>query len=191
MQCWLGRGPQYQFRTEGCFWPRTAIYHTSRGPRLGQGPLEHPPGRRRPAGYNPGMPRDRIFLTEVQWAAVVAHLQACLPEEGCGLLGGHADRVALALPIENVEHSPVHYHMEHRALVAAFGRLEKLGLDLLAAFHSHPGGPFGVSDSDVREWQYPEAALVVCVPREKGWAARALIVDEGGVIEIPLLIGEE
>ena len=134
------------------------------------------------------MAQQRIRLSASQWAEIVAHLEACLPEEGCGLLAGRADRVDLVVPIENVEHSPVHYTMEPRALVGALGRFEALGLDLMGAFHSHPGGPFGVSQSDVREWRYPEAALVVCAPGEEGWEAKAFLVDEGGVTELPLQI---
>jgi proteasome lid subunit RPN8/RPN11 len=132
------------------------------------------------------MANRRIRLTAGQWADVVGHLAACLPEEGCGLLAGHADRVELVLPIENADHSPVHYTMEPRALVSALGRLETLGLELLGAFHSHPAGPFGVSESDVREWHYPEAALMVCAPREEAWGARAFIVDGSRVAEVPV-----
>lgn len=160
----------------------TAIYHTWRSAARQRFLAEA-------AGYNPfGMGQQRISLSAAQWAEIVTHLEACLPEEGCGLLAGGVDRVELVVPIENVEHSPVHYAMEPRALVGALGRLEALGLDLRGAFHSHPGGPFGVSESDVREWQYPEAALVVCAPGEEGWAARAFLVDEGGVTEILLQV---
>ena len=134
------------------------------------------------------MAQQRIRLSAAQWAEIVAHLEACLPEEGCGLLAGRANRVELVVPIENVEHSSVHYAMEPRALVGGLGRLEALGLDLMGAFHSHPGSPLGVSQSDVREWQYPEAALVVCALGEKGWEARAFTVDEGRVTEMPLQI---
>jgi proteasome lid subunit RPN8/RPN11 len=132
------------------------------------------------------MGQQRIRLSAAQWAEIAAHLEACLPEEGCGLLAGR-DRWTWWL-IENVEHSPVHYAMEPRAMVGALGRLEGLGLDLMGAFHSHPGGPLGVSESDVREWQYPEAAIVVCAPGEQGWAARAFLVDEGRVREMLLLV---
>jgi len=159
----------------------TAIYHTWRG--------THRRFLSAAGGYNPlGMARQRIHLSGAQWVEIAAHLEACLPEEGCGLLAGRADRVDLVVPIENVEHSPVHYTMEPRALVGALGRFEVLGLDLMGAFHSHPGGPFGVSQSDVREWRYPEAALVVCAPGEEGWEAKAFLVDEGGVTELPLQI---
>jgi proteasome lid subunit RPN8/RPN11 len=131
---------------------------------------------------------DRIRLDGEPWAAMTAHLQSCLPEEGCGLLAGRLDRVELVLPIENVEHSEVHYHMEHRALVAAFARIEALELELLGVFHSHPNGPVGVSQSDVREWQYPEVALVVCVRNAEGWEARAFLANEHGVSQVPFLI---
>jgi proteasome lid subunit RPN8/RPN11 len=134
------------------------------------------------------MTPDRIRISEASWAGVVTHLTACLPEEGCGLLAGRAGLVELVVPIENAEHSSIRYSMEPRELVAALGRFESLGLEMLGAFHSHPGGPFGVSDSDVREWQYPEAALVVCVPWEETWRARAFIVEGGRVAEVPLQI---
>jgi proteasome lid subunit RPN8/RPN11 len=78
--------------------------------------------------------------------------------------------------------------MEHRALVRAFHQVEGLGLELLAAFHSHPQGPAGVSQSDVREWQYPEAALVVCTPGREGWVPRGFIVNGETVREIPFLV---
>jgi len=131
----------------------------------------------------------RIRLTGAQWAGLVSHLADCLPEEGCGLLAGK-DRVELVLPIENGEHSAVRYTMEPRALVSAIGRIEASGMDLLGIFHSHPAGPFGVSESDVREWQYPEAVLVVCSRGVAGWAARAFVVAEGRVTEVPLLVDE-
>ncbi len=92
------------------------------------------------------------------------------------------------LPIENSDHSPASYRMEDRALVRAFYQMEGSGLDLLAAVHSHPHGPAGVSQSDVREWQYPEAALVVCTPAGKGWAARAFLLSGPAVRDIPILV---
>jgi proteasome lid subunit RPN8/RPN11 len=131
---------------------------------------------------------ERLRIQGEDWDRLTAYLHSCLPEEGCGLLAGRAGEVDLWLPIENSEHSPTHYHMEHRALVRAFHQVEGLGLELLAAFHSHPQGPAGVSQSDVREWQYPEAALVVCTPGREGWVPRGFIVNGETVREIPFLV---
>jgi proteasome lid subunit RPN8/RPN11 len=96
--------------------------------------------------------------------------------------------VELVLPIENSEHSPFHYHMEHRALIEAFNQVDGLGMELLAAFHSHPSGPGGVSRSDLREWQYPEAALVVCTLHGREWVARGFVVGHDGAREIPVIL---
>jgi proteasome lid subunit RPN8/RPN11 len=137
------------------------------------------------------MARGSISLDPSAWTAIVQHLGACLPEEGCGLLAGNGERVELVLPVENAEHSRVRYTMEPRALVAALASLEERRLDLVAAFHSHPMGPPGVSESDVREWQYPEAAILVCVPRGTVWEAHAFVVEAGGVTPIPVDITGE
>ena len=117
---------------------------------------------------------------------MAAHLESCLPEEGCGLLAGRGSDVTLMLPIENSEHSPIHYHMEHRALIEAFHLVDQLGLEMLGAFHSHPLGPAGVSASDIREWQYPEATIVVCSRVGALWSARGFVVEEGDAREIPV-----
>lgn len=136
------------------------------------------------------MPVEGLEIRAVDWTTVEAHLDACLPEEGCGLFAGRLGRVGLVLPIENIDHSPVHFRMEPRALVTAILHLEDLGLELLGVFHSHPVGPFGVSATDVREWRYPEAALVVCSLREDRWVGRAYRVDDGGTREVRLTIDE-
>jgi len=128
-----------------------------------------------------------LSLTGAQWDEIVAHLTASLPEEGCGLLAGRA-AIEIVLPIENAEHSPVRYTMEPRALVAALARFEAAGMDLLGVFHSHPSGPFGVSDSDMREWRYRETALMVCVPGRAGWQGRAYFIVDGQATEIPVLV---
>jgi proteasome lid subunit RPN8/RPN11 len=72
--------------------------------------------------------------------------------------------------------------------VRALLDFEAGGLDLVAAFHSHPNGPTGVSESDRREWRYPEALLVVLSPRSRGWTARAFSIDDAGETEVPLVI---
>lgn len=121
---------------------------------------------------------------------MVEHLEAWLPEEACGLLSGRGERVTRVWPIENVEHSPVHYHMEHRSLVEAMLAIDGRGEELLAAFHSHPAGPDGVSGTDVREWQYPEAALIVWSRQGGRWSARAFVVSGTAARGIPLMVDE-
>jgi proteasome lid subunit RPN8/RPN11 len=67
--------------------------------------------------------------------------------------------------------------MEPRSLVSAMNRIEDLGLDLLAAFHSHPRGPAGVSSMDQAEWFYPESILMVLTRAGGAWSGRAFRLE--------------
>ena len=69
------------------------------------------------------MAQQRILLSAAQWAEIVAHLEACLPEEGCGLLAGRAD------PDELV---PFGGSQAHKAFALA------VGLELLAGALAGP-----------------------------------------------------
>jgi proteasome lid subunit RPN8/RPN11 len=123
---------------------------------------------------------------------MVAHVDAHAPEEACGLVGGAGGRAVQVVPVENVLHSAFAYRMEAEALVRAILGFEAGGLDLLAIFHSHPGGPAGPSQTDVREAYYPESLYLIFSPAEAGgWQGRAFQIDEGRVTEAQITLEEE
>lgn len=123
---------------------------------------------------------------------MLEHVQRCLPEEACGVLGGHASEVEVVIPVENVEHSPVRYRMDPQEQVRALLSLEDRGMDLVGIFHSHPLGPAGFSPTDFDEASYPEAAYLVWSQSRGTWICRAFRIDEGrGVYEITLTVVED
>ncbi len=101
--------------------------------------------------YNRQMGMSAIELPSGVWAAMFEHVLACLPEEACGLLGGKGERANLAIPVENQLRSPTRFRMAPVAQLEAMLRLEQLGLDLVAIFHSHPNGPPTPSHTDLDE----------------------------------------
>lgn len=133
----------------------------------------------------------RLRLNRDVLRLVAAHLDSCTPEEGCGLLSGRDERVERVWPIENIAHSRVRYFMEPRQLVQAVLTIEDDREELLGAYHSHPAGPEGVSNTDVDEWQYPDSALLVWSPGGGGWAARGFVIEPGVVREIPIEIDRD
>ena len=128
---------------------------------------------------------DRLEIPEALWQAMLAHLSACLPEEGCGLLGGQVSgqkAVALRLlAVENELHSPVRFRVAPLDLLAALNALDKDGLELLAVFHSHPGGPERPSPTDSAEFAYPGVLSLIAAPGPGGWGVRAFAID--GVLD--------
>jgi proteasome lid subunit RPN8/RPN11 len=93
---------------------------------------------------------------------MLAHLQACYPLEGCGLLAGDGEgRVTAVYPIENMLRSPTAYEMEPRQQIEAMLALEAAGWQLVAIYHSHPQGPEEPSPTDIALAFYPEVAYVI------------------------------
>ncbi len=90
-------------------------------------------------------------------AAMIAHVTAVKPEEGCGLLGGREGVVCRHYPIPNLTRSPNRFTMEPQAQIDAFYAMTAAQEELLATYHSHPQGPAVLSAAD--QAQLPEGRL--------------------------------
>lgn len=113
---------------------------------------------------------DRLVLPQRLRAEMMIHLLQCAPNEGVGMLGVHApvrtdigtEAVAtLFVPGRNTEESPVRYTMDPIDVIKAFRVFRERGLHLGAIVHSHIHGPATPSVSDVNEWNYPEAFMLI------------------------------
>ena len=120
-----------------------------------------------------------------------SHLESCLPEEGCGLMGGVDFRVARVIPVSNADHRSDRFRMDPREQVDGLVSLEAGGLELLAIYHSHPAGPSGPSATDLNDAAYPEAAYLVFSSPDEGWPVRAFRIVRGKAHEIDIRIDPE
>ena len=120
-----------------------------------------------------------ISFQEHQWNQILTHLNRCLPEEACGLVGGMYEDVHTLYPVTNILHSPSRFKMDPQEQVNALLSIEEEGETLLAIYHSHPTGPQGMSPIDMEEHVYPEAAQLIFTPRSDTWKCSAFrIVSE-------------
>jgi proteasome lid subunit RPN8/RPN11 len=75
--------------------------------------------------------------------------------ERCGVLFGVVDEdgagwVAGSAELDNVHRDPMHhYEFSPRAQAKAWERIETWGYQVLAVWHTHPGGPTGPSETDL------------------------------------------
>jgi proteasome lid subunit RPN8/RPN11 len=125
-------------------------------------------------------------ISSVLRKQIVDHLEACLPEEGCGILAGPPGVCTTAFMITNDHHSPVSFQMNPQEQLHAFLQLEELGLELNAIFHSHPRGPQIPSHTDVEAFAYPGAISLICVPLDGDWIIRGFDINDKKVTEITL-----
>ena len=98
---------------------------------------------------------------------IVSHLRTVAPLEGVGLLAVAHDlngqnRIATwYYPGTNQDRSPTRYTMAPEEVLRSFLDMEQRGWSLGGIVHSHPVGPATPSRTDMREFQYPEALMVI------------------------------
>ena len=79
---------------------------------------------------------------------IIAHAFAERPNECCGLLIGDAEIVEAAVPARNVRRSPTKFQVEPADHFAAIRKARATGREVIGAYHSHPNGPSGPSETD-------------------------------------------
>ena len=133
---------------------------------------------------------------------IIRHIESCLPEEACGLIGGTNRHARLVIPVENELHSRVLFRMAPLAQLKALDQIEILGFDLLAIFHSHPQGPAAPSPTDIAEFFYPGTAVIIAAPADRGnlnrrprsgldggnWRVNAFVIDQNQVHPVKLTL---
>ena len=99
----------------------------------------------------------------------MAHAQAALPDECCGLLIGTTVRIDAARASRNLERSPTRFLIDPRDHFAALREARASGRRVVGVYHSHPSTSSTPSQSDVAEASYAEYLYVIVSLR----AARA------------------
>lgn len=131
----------------------------------------------------------QLFLKPSHWHEMLQHVQQNAPLEACGLLAGKNETVENVLVIRNQAQSPVRFVMDPYEQLNAFEWMDSRALDLLGIFHSHPAGPATVSATDIAEAAY-EAVHMIWSPSDGEWKARGFWIDQGRVINVPLVLSD-
>jgi proteasome lid subunit RPN8/RPN11 len=79
---------------------------------------------------------------------IVAHAVEDLPNECCGLLIGTAEMVEDFSRARNTKRSRTRFQVEPADHFAAVRRARAAGFEIVGAYHSHPSGPSGPSETD-------------------------------------------
>ncbi len=115
-----------------------------------------------------------------------AHVAREAPREACGLIVGEGEEARDVWPMPNVAPQPhIRYLVDPHALVRAFQRMDEQGWELLAIYHSHPGGMAYPSAIDVAQAAYP-VVYVIWAPVGREWFCRGYRLDDGRILPVPL-----
>ncbi len=90
----------------------------------------------------------RIAYTAAREIAEHAAREA--PKEACGLLAGRSGHISHSLPVRNLAPRPeAQFELDPREELIALKAIDKRGLELLGAYHSHPDAPPIPSGEDI------------------------------------------
>lgn len=107
-------------------------------------------------------PEGALQIPAPVWAEMLAHVRAAHPNEGCGLLSGHAGQVMRFYPTANAHPQPrTRYSIDPPELLRALRAIDAAGEELLAIFHSHPASPAYPSQTDVAQAYYPDTLYLI------------------------------
>jgi len=97
-----------------------------------------------------------IRLRRTDYAKIIEHARAGLPNEACGLIAGTIDSeneiktIQCVYLLTNIDQSREHFSMNPREQLAAIKEMRANGLSPLGNFHSHPETPARPSEEDIR-----------------------------------------
>jgi len=92
---------------------------------------------------------------------IIAHALQEDPRECCGILAGNDNLITHIFKLTNVEADPDKYWMDPKEQIQTFEEIDRLNLELLGIYHSHPHSPPSPSPVDIMRAFYPTIAFFI------------------------------
>ena len=136
--------------------------------------------------------RPTLAIKADQWEMMRGQVERYAPLEACGLLGGwisgdHYD-VEAVVPTRNQLASSFRFQVDPRDQIDAFHHFEEQGIELVAIYHSHPGGPRHPSPTDIAQAYYPGTVQLIWFEEEGCWNCRGYLITDQTYSEVEIKI---
>lgn len=141
-----------------------------------------------------------LILSGAILKQIYSHGESAYPEEGAGLLLGSVQggdkHVSRLFPLENSREATARhnrYLLTPQDYLRGEQEADRLGLEVLGIFHSHPDHPNAPSKFD-REWAMPWLSYIITSVRSgKAVESRSwlLVEDRSSFAEEPLVVEKD
>lgn len=124
------------------------------------------------------------MISQTMVDEIVAHARSGFPNEVCGLIATHQDKAVRCYPIDSLDPSPVHYHMDPKEQLRAITEIDDHDWDLGGIYHSHTRTRAYPSATDVKLAFYPDTVYLILSladesrPDLKGFRIRGEEIEE-------------
>ena len=119
---------------------------------------------------------------------IAAHAREEAPNECCGMIGARDGEATSLYRARNAEASPLRYVVHPQDQFRIMERMDELGEELGAIYHSHTKSPAYPSQTDINLAEgWPDPLYVICSIADAGAPdVRAFEIRGGGVEEVAL-----
>lgn len=112
------------------------------------------------------------------------HAREEYPRECCGMLAGREKVITKLFKTKNIAKSMDEYELNPMEQVDAFEEIDRLSLELLGVYHSHPHHPSYPSGLDIQQAFYPDTIFfIISLLDFNNPQLRAFRICEGEVVE--------
>ena len=117
------------------------------------------------------------------------HARKEYPRECCGMLAGNAIVITKIFKTRNIAVNMDEYELDPLEQVNAFEEIDRLSLQLLGVYHSHPNHPCYPSGLDIARAFYPgTACFIISLADFYHPQIKAFRIDSGKVTEDAIII---
>lgn len=129
-----------------------------------------------------------IRINAAAHAVMIGHAYDGLPDEACGLLGGHlaSASIDMFVPCVNADQSSRTYSIGPEGWLAADRVLDPLDLAVIGVMHSHTHTDAFPSPTDVAKADNPLVVgwhYIIVSLRDDAPVLRAYLIDDGKIAE--------
>jgi proteasome lid subunit RPN8/RPN11 len=128
-----------------------------------------------------------VKIRQAIFDQIVAHALDERPNECCGLLIGTPDVIEDAVRARNVKRSATRFQVEPADHFAAIRRARSAGREVIGAYHSHPNGPSGPSETDRARLADPSMFHVIVSLAHGTRTVRAFRIADGNFTPLELV----
>ncbi|HIJ90468.1 MAG: M67 family metallopeptidase [Desulfobulbaceae bacterium] len=129
-----------------------------------------------------------LKITQKIVNAVLAHGRRAEPNEACGYLAAKDGVINRIFELTNIDEAPDHYSMDPVEQFATVRQIRAEGLQLAAAYHTHPETPARPSVEDIRLANDPNIVYLIGSLMAGVEPVLAYKIKKGVVTEVLLTI---
>jgi proteasome lid subunit RPN8/RPN11 len=120
---------------------------------------------------------------------MIKHAKEEYPRECCGMLAGRNHLITKRFKTKNIAKHIDEYELDPLAQVNTFEEIDRLSLDFLGVYHSHPHHPPYPSELDKLQAFYPDTAFfIISLLNFHQPDINAFRIDKGKVLEEEIIV---